>query len=1116
MKKRLTMFFACLFLSMGVALAQTKVNGTVTSQDDGEPVIGASVIVVGTQIGTVTDANGQFSLTVPAGKKTLRITYVGMEPIEVSARPNMRIILTSDQQALDEVMVIAYGTQKKSAFTGSAAVVGADEIGKVQVTNAIDALKGKAAGVQINTTTGQPGSTPTIRIRGVNSINADSDPLIVLDGSPYDGSLNDINPTDVESMTVLKDAASTALYGARGGNGVILITTKAGKRGKDAIITLDAKWGSNQRATPDYEMISSPQKYYETWYRGLYNDVRINSGYTDAQAWEWANNNLINGDYGLGYNIYTIPNGQRLIGTNGKLNTNASLGRVVSYGGKEYLLTPDDWADEIYNNGLRQEYTITATAANDRGSFYASANYLSNDGITTGSDYKRLTTRLKADYQLKNWLKISANMSYGHYEQNYLGEDGEAGSSGNAFAFMTIAPIYPMYIRDKNGQFIYDETSKQIFYDYGDRSINGQYRPYISQSNPISANLLNTTNREGNTFNGTGTFEIRFPLGFTFTSINNVYLNEYRYTDVTNPFFGQYASSKGIVTKEHYRTWSYNFQQRLNWHKQFGDHDIEAMFGHEYYRYHSYDLYAGKNNMFSQGNKELAGAVILTTGNSSTSDYNTESWLGRVQYNYAQRYFLSMSLMGEASSHFAKDDGKWWGTFWSVGGGWLINKEKFFKVKWVDELKLKASYGENGNDLIGSYRYITTYDIANSNDNVSLVPKNLGNDEISWEKNGKFNVGIDFSLFKGRLTGGIEYYHNTTKDMLTWFPLPATYGFTGYYANVGNMKNNGVEVQLAGDIIRNKNLTWSIYANITSNHNEITSLPDARKSWYDNIQGYGYSSGSFFYQEGNSRYTYYTKRYAGVYNESNYMMTGDTKFDPKKAGMAVFYKNNYETKVVGQDGEGNNILKEVYYDANGNLIADPDTYVGEKHRRKVGESITTNYSEADDYTVGNVLPKAYGGFGTSVSWKGIDFSVDFQYQLGGKVYDSQYASMMNLFRHRGGALHVDMLDAYSAENTASNIPRLVYSDSYTNASSDRFLTSASYLSLQNITLGYTLPKKFTTKIGIQKVRIYCVADNVWTWSKRQGLDPRQSITGTSSNAYYSSIRTISGGVTVSF
>ena len=318
MEKRIKMLFACLFLFVGMAMAQQQVTGTVVSDEDGEPIVGAAVRVVGTNTGTVTDLNGKFSIKCPDGKTTLSISYVGMEPIQVSARNNMRIILKSDQHALDEIIVIAYGTQKKSAFTGSAAVVGSDEIGKVQVTNAVDALKGKAAGVQINTASGQPGSTPTIRIRGVNSINSDSDPLIVLDGSPYSGSLNNINPADVESMTVLKDAASTALYGARGGNGVILITTKSAKKGQSATITVDAKWGSNTKAVPEYETIKNPAAYYEMWYKGLYNYAVDTYGYDANQAWMWANANLIDSpDYGLGYNVYTIPEGQQMIGTNG-------------------------------------------------------------------------------------------------------------------------------------------------------------------------------------------------------------------------------------------------------------------------------------------------------------------------------------------------------------------------------------------------------------------------------------------------------------------------------------------------------------------------------------------------------------------------------------------------------------------------------------------------------------------------------------------------------------------------------------------------------------------------------------------------------------------------------
>lgn len=1077
MKRRLTMILVSLFCFVGGALAQMQVNGTVVSQEDNQPVIGASIVVPGTQIGAATDMNGKFSLTVPKGKSTLRISYVGMETLEVSARPNMKIVLSSDQSALDEVMVVAYGTQKKSAFTGSAAVVNSEEIGKVQVTNAIDALRGKASGVQITNLTGAPGSTPTIRIRGVNSISAGSDPLIVLDGSPYDGSLNDINPADVESMTVLKDAASTALYGARGGNGVILITTKSAKKGKDAVVTVDAKWGGNHRATPQYEVINSPAKYYEMWYQGLYNYGQDKLGYSAQDAWLYANKAMFDAGQAtsLGYNVYNVPDGQYLIGQNGKLNPNARLGNIVN----GYYLYPDDWNDAIYKNGLRQEYTVSATGSTDKGTFYGSVNYLSNDGITTNSDYKRFSARLKADYQLKDWLKIGANMSYAHFDRNYLGDDGESGSSGNIFALGYIAPIYPVYMRDASGQVIYDEVTKMPRYDYGDAGSVGIVRPYLSQSNPLSANRLDKNNSEGNTFNGTGTLEVRFPYGFTFTSINNVYLREWRATNTTNPYYGQYANLNGQVVKEHQRYWSYNYQQRINWKRLFGKHDIELMAAHEYYRLRDYDLYYYKNNQFSPENDELAGAVVAGQGTSTRGDYNTESWLGRAMYNFDERYFAQASLVRQASSHFAP--GHRWGTFWSFGAGWLINKEKFMEdATWIDELKLKISYGENGNDQIGSYRYINYFSIVNSNDNAALIPSALGNPDITWEKNGKFNVGFDFSFWNGRLTGGFEYYSNTTKDMLSYFTLPNSFGYGGYYANIGNMRNSGLEFQVAGDMIRNKNLKWSAYLNLTTNHNEVTKLPEERKTqWTGDGQHNGYRSGNFFYTEGESRYSYYTKSYAGV--------------DPE-TGESLWYKYQYKQK---EDGTGNEL------DANGNPIVE-----------SVGT--TKTYSEADYFIVGDVLPDVYGGFGTSISWQGIDFSVDFQYQLGGKVYDSQYASLMTLGNSGGYGLHVDLLNAWSATNANSNIPRLQYGDTYMAGSSDRFLTSASYLSLQNITLGYTFPKKWTMKLGIQKVRVYCVADNVWVWSKRQGLDPRVSITSNSGQGYYSPIRTISGGITVTF
>ena len=424
MKKRLTMILACLFLSLGMALAQTAVTGTVVSQEDGQPIIGATVRVVGASAGAVTDADGKFSISMPAGHNKLKVTYVGMVDQDVTVKGNsVRVVLVPDQTNLDEVMVVAYGTAKKSAFTGSAAVVKSEDIAKSSVANPVDALTGKVSGVQINSSTGQPGQESfSIRIRGISSINAGNDPLIIVDGAPYNGDINNLNQNDIASMTVLKDAASAALYGARGANGVVIITTKNGREGTSSI-TVDAKWGANTRGVEFYNTVESPAGYYEAYYQSLKN-YRTSLGDDAATAHRWALNNMFSGGYDLGYNVYTVPEGQDFIGPNGKLNPNATLGRVVNVNGTEYLLYPDSWRDAAYQTGVRQEYNVTATGSNDKGSFYGSAGYLKNEGISIGSDYERFTGRLKADYQLRSWLKLSGNFNYAHYKANSLASSG--------------------------------------------------------------------------------------------------------------------------------------------------------------------------------------------------------------------------------------------------------------------------------------------------------------------------------------------------------------------------------------------------------------------------------------------------------------------------------------------------------------------------------------------------------------------------------------------------------------------------------------------------------------------------------------------------------------------
>lgn len=983
-----------------------------------------------------------------------------MQTQEVTIRPSMKVMLKSDTEVLDEVMVVAYGTAKKSAFTGSASTVSSEQIGKIQSSNVANALTGKVSGVQLTNASGQPGaSSPAIRIRGISSINAGKDPLIILDGVPYDGDLNNISNQDIESMTVLKDAASSALYGARGANGVIIITTKKGNAGQTRI-TVDAKWGSNSRGTQDYNYIKNPAQHYEIWYQGLYNYFTNKQGKSAEEAYLLANQNLTAAnDYGLGYNVFSVPQGQYLIGRNGKFNPVATVGNIVNAKGQDYMLMPDDWTDAAYKNGLRQEYTVTATAGTDKSSFFASVNYLDNEGISTNSDYTRITGRLKADFQMKDWIKIGANADFVHYDANSLGEDGASNSSGNVFALTMMAPIYPLFIRDGDGNVMVDKNGITR-YDYGDGANAGMKRPYLGQSNAISDAVLNTNYAEGNAMNAVGFAEIRFLKDFKFTTTNSVFVNEVRSSSVTNPFYGAYADSEGIVSKAHSRALAYNYQQLLNWKHTYGVHNVEAMVGHEAYNYKTYLLSGNKTIMLLPNNIELDNAVKEGSSSSYTTHYNTEGYFGRVQYDYNEKYFFSGSYRRDASSRFHPDNR--WGNFWSVGGAWIISKEDFFNVPWIDELKVKASYGSQGNDNIGSYLYVRTFGLTNASNHPATTPGGIGNKDITWETNANFNAGVDFKLLNSRLNGTIEFFNRKTTDMLFNFPITPSYGYTSYYANVGDMRNLGVEAELEGVIMKSNDLEWSLRLNMTHYKNKITYLPEERKTMKTDGVG-GYSSDSYFFGEGEPIYTYRLYKYAGV-NEN---------------GESLFYKD-----------------------------------VTDKEGNVIGQETTTKPTDATYHLCGTALPDVYGGFGTSFTYKGLDFSADFTYQLGGQVYDGDYAGSMGL--SKGHVLHADILNAWTQENSGSNIPRYQYNDVYMTYSSDRWLTSASYLCLQNLTLGYTLPTRFCRSMGMEKLRVYATADNVWLWSKRQGMDPRQSISGSVTSAYYAPMRTISGGITLTF
>ena len=493
MGKKFLSILACMLMTASMAWAQKQITGTVVDSESGEPLIGVAVRVPDSSIGVLTDADGNFSISLPEGKKSLNFSFMGMKPATLTARNGMKVLLETDTKALDEIIVVAFGTSTKQAFTGSASVMDSKDLEKHVTTNVANALVGNVPGLQMRGSSGAPGADAgAMNIRGISSMYAGTDPLIIVDGAPYSSSLSNIAQSDIESITVLKDAASAALYGARGANGVILVTTKKAKH-NEATVTVDMKWGSNSRAVQDYDVITDPGQYYETYYGQLFNNYYYKEGQTLAAANANANATMINH---LGYNIYTIPEGEQLIGLDGKLNPKATLGRTYTDNGVTYFLTPDNWQDAAYSSALRQQYDVSVRSGNDKGSFYASLGYLDEDGIIQYSDYKRFTGRMKADYRIKKWLKVSGNVAYTNSKTN--GTPGFDGNSANSLMYYTsmMAPIYPLYVRtvDASGKPVIatDQFGHQM-YDYGVKTdvyngYPGLVRTFLNTGNPLGAN----------------------------------------------------------------------------------------------------------------------------------------------------------------------------------------------------------------------------------------------------------------------------------------------------------------------------------------------------------------------------------------------------------------------------------------------------------------------------------------------------------------------------------------------------------------------------------------------------------------------------------------------------
>ena len=1042
MMKKLTLAMLFLFVGISMVLAQTRtVTGTVISAEDNSPIIGASVIVKGTTTGTVTDFDGAFSIEVPSSTKMLQFSYVGMVTKEVPVQNTMKVVLNTAQTELDEVMVVAYGTAKKSSFTGSATALRGEKIAKMQVSSISKALEGEAAGVSVINTSGQPGENAKIRIRGIGSFSASSAPLYVVDGMPYDEeAVNALNPSDIESMSILKDAASAALYGSRAANGVVMITTKKGLADKSKV-TLDARWGVNTRAVPEYDIMKDQREYVKTAWNVLANQT------SGAEASE----GLIGS---IGYNPFIGVANEQMVSPEGVVTSAA-------------LRHNDNWADAALHNGMRQEYNLSLQGGNSKTTHFLSVGYLKDEGILRNTNFERISTRASITHKVNKFIDLNGNISYSRGEKNAGQAQGASlGNYSNAFMFtQKIAPIYPVYAYDANGALQYDENGNPLF-DFGDGTYSTRMGGFSNQN--VAANSdLDVHQTLNDNFNGRGTITINIWDGLKATAnLGYDLMNQVR-NDHMNQLYGDAQQVNGRTYKYNTRTETLTANQILSYNKAFDRHNIDVMAGHESYLYNSSYQFTHKYNFYTIGNPEFNNAITMADMESYKNEHSMESFFGRVNYDFDNKYYLSASIRTDESSKFHPDHRR--GTFWSVGGSWRLTQESFLQdqSEWLSNLKLKASYGTQGNDAILDYYgdmvyqpYLKQYSVTNNNGAFSVVETYRGNKDLTWEKSKNLNVGLEADFFHNRLKFEMEYFLKNTSDMLYNKPYPISSGISYIPMNLLDMKNQGVEFTISGSPIQNDEFVWNVSFNGTHYKNKITSLPEESRK-----EGIVHGAASLFrLMEGGSIYDIYTYEYAGVNPEN---------------GAAQWYMD--------------------VKDENGNVV---------------GREVTEDYTKASKYAQGSTLPKFQGGLSMDFAYKGFDLAIGTSFQLGGKIYDSMYAGFMHAGSDIGSNWHKDILNAWTPENKNTDVP-IMDGAQNSNQQSSRFFINASYFNIRNIALGYTFPKKWMKTIAASSARVYLSADNVALFSKRKGMDPRQYTYGYA-DANYSSIRALSFGVNLVF
>ena len=1012
MKRKLMLLLTCLFMGIGLVTAQTqKVTGVVISEEDGQPVVGASVLAKGTTVGVITDVDGKFTLSgIPSSAKTLQISYIGMQTAEVAIAPNIRVILKTDSKALDEVVVVAYGTQSARTVTASVSTVRADALKDVPSVSFDQMLQGRASGVSITTPSAGVGQAPIVRVRGVNSITSGTSPLYVVDGVPIESgnlsylananALADINPADIVSMDVLKDAAAAALYGSRAANGVILITTKQGQSGK-VKVSYDGFVGFSN-ATDFYEMMNA-QEYVD------FKNLAVKNRY-------------------------------------GTDELSLTTGYVSPYGNKAFNMMKDahgnyvdtDWKDAAFQNGLSQSHSVAVSGGSDKVRYYLSGNYTTQEGIVKGDKYDRLGVKANINVQATDWLKVGMNTNVTTGTTSYV----DAARRGSNFAVggfprlaLINAPNLPMYNEDGTPYYLAQGLG------YGGNTV------FSTFSNPAAIlSLGNGLSSDVTRFIGVFYAEATPLKGLSLKTqygVDYARIEEQRFW---SPLHGDGVNSKGLAnaynTKNNRWTWTntatYNFS--------LGQNNFNLLAGTEASERNNSRWTAQRKDLQDDKFVVFQGPFGSATAGGSLSNNTMVSYFGRINYDYASKYIVSLNYRRDGYSALSEKNR--WGNFGGVSAAWRVSEEGFFKPlrNVVDDLKIKGSYGVVGNTDIYDYASKSFYSSYNYGINGTYGLAQIADPNLKWESSEKYSIGFNARLLD-RISVDFDYYYTKSSDLILDVPQSPSKGIPGNIitTNAGKMKNSGIELTVSADVIRNSQFTWETSFNITTNKNKVISLADGVENILKgdnggleitNITVPGKSIGRL--------YLYPT---AGV--------------DPK-SGRRVFITP-----------EGDRTL--LMFEKGGWFYEDGTEYAG----------------EFEPVDCGNTLPTWYGGWTNNFKYKGFDLSLFFQFSGGNKIYNGTKASVSDM-RYWNNSKDV-YKKYWTPERTHAEYPMPIYGDNYSNGSAlpiSDLVERGDYLRLKNVSLGYTFnTKNWSKAVGISALRLYVQAQNLFVITGYSGMDP---------------------------